>query len=144
MTTINKRRVLDWFLRYAPAEIGGILFAFLASFAVRHATHNAVASAYAAAWGETIGYAAVMLVRDLASGTHGTGHVVLGVLTEFGPAGVVDTFVTRPLAMALGVRFFGPVLGIVVGKVSADVLFYGPVIYMYEWRRRKRGRRAST
>ena len=63
------------------------------------------------------------------------------MLAEFGPASVLDTLVTRPLAMALGTRLLGLPLGVVAGKVSADILFYLPVIFMYE--RKKRWRSAD-
>lgn len=140
----------DWLLRYGPAEAAGLALAFVASFTVRHATHNAILAAYAAAWGETIGYAAVVTTRDYlaeirASRRRGrnapvrdAGTVATSLLAEFGPAGVLDTFVTRPFTMAVGVQLFGPVLGLVFGKFTADVLFYGPVVYMYERRKRRR------
>jgi hypothetical protein len=142
--------VRDWLLRYGPAEAAGITLAFVASFAVRHSTHSAILGAYAAAWGETIGYAGVVSTRDLIaefresrrSGrrtpARDAGNVATGLLAEFGPAGVIDTFVTRPFTMAVGVRLFGPVFGLVVGKLSADLLFYGPVVFMYERRKRRR------
>jgi len=147
----NLHRVRDWIGRYGPAECGGLALAFLASFAARLFTRNALVAGYAAAWGETIGYASVMVLRDFlaevraAHGVHRSavthaGTVAAGLATEFGPAGVLDTFVTRPFAMALGVRLFGPVLGLIAGKISADVLFYAPVIYTYEWRRRRKAK----
>jgi len=114
---------------------------------VRHATHNAVATAYAGAWGESLGYSAVIIGRDFVSGVHkahamhrsfglrGAGGVAAGLLAEFGPAGVLDTFVIRPLAMGIGQRFLGPQLGLLAGKLAADVLFYIPVILIYERRR---------
>jgi hypothetical protein len=37
--------------------------------------------------------------------------------------------------MGLGVRFFGRGVGIVVGKLAADLTFYAPVICAYELRR---------
>ena len=142
--------VRDWLLRYGPAEVAGIALAFIASFTVRHATRSAILGAYAAAWGETIGYGAVVTTRDFLAelresrrrGRKATvrdaGTVATGLLTEFGPAGVIDTFVTRPLAMAVGSRLLGPVFGLVFGKITADLLFYGPVVYMYERRKRRR------
>ena len=63
-----------------------------------------------------------------------------GLAAEFGPAGALDTFVTRPLAMALGTRAFGLPLGVIVGKFAADLLFYVPVIIVYERRKRRRDR----
>ena len=137
-------------MRYGPAECGGIVVAFAASFIVRRSTGNAIAAGYAAAWGETLGYIGVIAIRDLVSearearhrgrrpGARETGNVVVGLLEELGPAGVIDTLVTRPIAMAAGVRWLGPALGIVAGKLAADVVFYSPVIYMYERRKRRR------
>jgi hypothetical protein len=137
-------------LRYGPAECGGIVVAFVASFIVRRATRNAIAAGYAAAWGESFGYISIIAIRDLVSeardarrrgrrpGARDTGNVLAGLLAEFGPASVIDTLVTRPIAMAAGVRWLGPVLGIVAGKLAADVVFYSPVIYMYERRKRRR------
>lgn len=147
----GRARLLDWILRYGPAELGGFLVALVASVLVRRATGNAILAAYAAAWGETGGYAAVMVVRDLVSEVRAArsrgqrphlghaGSVAAGLLTEFGPAGVIDSFLTRPLAMAVGVRLLGPVLGLVAGKLMADALFYIPVIYVYERRKHRRG-----
>ena len=145
----------DWLLRYGPAEVAGITLAFVASFAVRHSTGSAILSGYAAAWGETIGYASVMMARDFImeirqsrrrgrnAPVRDAGNVATGLLAEFGPAGVIDTFVTRPFTMAAGVKLAGPVLGLVFGKVTADLLFYGPVVYMYERRKRRRERRSE-
>lgn len=143
---ITSKKLRDWLSRYGPAEIGGLVLAFVASMTVRRLTRNAIASAYAAAWGETIGYASVIIVRDVItelrhhrrSATRHATTVATGLVTEFGPAGVIDTLLTRPFAMALGIRLFGTVLGLVVGKIMADVVFYAPVIYMYEWRKRRR------
>jgi hypothetical protein len=146
----------EWIRRYGPAEAAGITLAFVASFAVRHSTGSAILSGYAAAWGETIGYASVMMIRDFImesreSSRQGrkapvrdAGNVATGLLAEFGPAGVIDTFVTRPFTMAAGVKLAGPVFGLVIGKLSADLLFYGPVVYMYERRKRRRQRQVSV
>jgi len=67
---------------------------------------------------------------------------VAGLLAEFGPAGIIDTFLTRPFAMAIGAQLLGPRLGLVVGKFVGDFLFYLPVIITYE-RRRRRERHAA-
>ena len=143
-------RVREWIFRYGPAEVAGLIVAFIASFAVRHSTGSAILSGYAAAWGETIGYAGVIIARDFITETRNSrrrgrnapvrdaGAVATGLLAEFGPAGVIDTFVTRPFTMTAGVKLAGPVLGLVFGKITADLLFYGPVVYMYERRKRRR------
>lgn len=146
--------VREWLARYGVAECGGITCALLGSVLVRHVTGNAVAAAYGAAWGESLGYSSVIITRDFLAerrvahsehhgfGLKSTGRVVSGLVAEFGPAGVLDTLVTRPLAMGAGVRFFGPRLGIIAGKLVADLLFYIPVVFMYE--RKKRWRRGAS
>ena len=132
----------------ALAECGGVAGALVGSYLVRHITGNAIAAAYGGAWGETLGYAAVIVVRDLVSESRTArsargrfhlrdmGRVMAGLLVEFGPAGALDTLVTRPAAMALGTRALGMPIGVVVGKLVADVLFYVHVIIMYERRKR--------
>ena len=140
-------RVYRWLNRYGIAECAGIACALGGSLVVRRLSGSAIAAAYAAAWGETIGYSAAIVGRDFltgvrtarvrrqAFGARGAFGVVVGLLAEFGPAGLLDTFVTRPLTMGLGARFIGPKLGVLAGKLAADVLFYVPVIFMYERRR---------
>lgn len=147
-----RAKVFEWVSRYGLAECAGITCALLGSFAVRHVTGSAVAAAYGGAWGETIGYSSVIITRDFLSqarvaradrrafGVHDVGGVVTGLVAEFGPAGVLDTMVVRPLAMGIGARLLGPQLGLVAGKLAADVLFYLPVIFMYERGKRRRGR----
>jgi hypothetical protein len=144
---MNRAKILEWLRRYGLAECGGITCAVLASFIVRRATGNAVVSGYAGAWGETLGYATVLVARDLLFAARrrresrrpftlrdGAG-VIGGLLVEFGPAGLLDTLLTRPFAMALGTRLLGLPLGVIAGKLVADGLFYVPVIATYERRK---------
>jgi hypothetical protein len=45
--------------------------------------------------------------------------------------------------MGIGAHLLGPQLGLIAGKLAADVFFYVPTIFMYErkkrWRRRRQG-----
>jgi len=149
-----RAKLYQWLSRYGLAECAGITCALLGSFVVRRATGSAIAAAYAGAWGETIGYSSVIIGRDFiaearatrathrAFGFRDAGGVVAGLIAEFGPSGILDTLVIRPFAMGLGARLLGPHLGLLAGKVAADVLFYLPVIFIYE--RKKRWRRRSA
>jgi hypothetical protein len=151
-----RAKLYQWLRRYGVAECGGITCALLGSFAVRRVTGNAIAAAYGAAWGESIGYSTVIVGRDFLSaartarsnrrafGLRGAGGVVAGLLAEFGPAGLLDTLLVRPFAMGLGARLLGPQLGVIAGKVTADVFFYAPVIFMYERTKYWRGRNARS
>lgn len=144
----SSARIYRWLNRYGLAECAGIACALAGSLLVRRLSGNAIAAAYAAAWGETLGYSTAIVGRDFlagvrtarvkqqAFGARGALGIVVGLLAEFGPAGLLDTFVTRPLTMGLGARLVGPKLGVLAGKLAADVLFYVPVIFVYERKRR--------
>ncbi|HEY2164017.1 MAG TPA: hypothetical protein VGH04_08510 [Gemmatimonadaceae bacterium] len=141
----------NWLTRYGLAECAGITCALLASAIVRRLTSNPIAAAYAGAWGETLGYSALIAVRDAMAdvrrarlarsewGVRSMGRLLAAWGMEFGPSGLLDTLLTRPACMGLGIRLLGPVRGLVLGKLAADVLFYIPVIFMYE----RRGRSAA-
>ena len=156
LTVARTSRYREWLRRYGLAECGGITGAIVGSLAIRRLTGNTIAAAYGGAWGEGVGYGGVIVARDLITGVRASraadrrfairdmGRLAAGLLVEFGPAGLLDTLVTRPLAMAVGTRVLGLPFGIVVGKLMADVLFYLPVIFMYErkkqWRHDQRTR----
>ena len=104
----KRAKVWEWLRRYGVAECAGITCALLGSFLVRRLTGSAIAAAYGAAWGESIGYGGTIIARDFlamsrvtraadrAFGIGDAGRVVTDLLAEFGPAGVLDTLVTRP------------------------------------------------
>jgi hypothetical protein len=60
---------------------------------------------------------------------------VTALCVEFGPAEFLDTGVSRPLAVGLGARLWGPPWGVLAGKLLGDLLFYIPVIASYETRK---------
>ena len=143
----RRARVADWLRRYGLAEVAGITCALVGSFSVRRFTGSNLAAAYGGAWGESLGYSSVIILRDYLAARRAAhaegkrlnvrdaGGVATGLLAEFGPAAILDTLVVRPFTMGIGMRAFGPTRGLVVGKIAADILFYLPVIYMYERRK---------
>ena len=145
-----RAKASEWLRRYGLAECAGISCALLGSFAARRVTGSAIVAAYSAAWGESLGYGGFIIVRDFLTASRAAhaagrslssregGGVITGLIAEFGPAGILDTFVTRPFAMGVGARYLGPHRGVIAGKFAADVLFYIPVIVMYERRKRRR------
>jgi len=142
-----RAKAAEWVKRYGVAEVAGLCTAIVGSFAVRALTGSEIAAAYGGAMGENLGYYGVIVGREVAQdrraaiglgrgyGLLGAGRTARNLLLEFGVAELLDSSLLRPLAMALGVRFFGRGLGIVVGKLAADLTFYVPVICAYELRR---------
>jgi len=137
----------EWLKRYGVAEVAGLCTALAGSFAARALTGNDIAAAYGGAMGENLGYYGVIVGREVVHdrraaflagrgyGLAGAARTARNLVFEFGIAEVLDSGMLRPLAMGLGVRFFGRGVGIVVGKFAADLTFYIPVICAYEIRR---------
>jgi hypothetical protein len=53
------------------------------------------------------------------------GRTAALLVAEFGAAELLDTFLVRPAALVLGVWLIpDPLLGMLAGKVAADIVFY--------------------
>jgi len=134
-------RVKEWLRRYLPAEAAAILGAVSAAWLVDQA-HVAAATAFAGAIGETLAFYAVIVVRDW---RRPVWPMLRGLLIEFGGAESADTLLVRPLAMYLASALVGhTVLGVVLGKLAADVVFYGLAIAGYELNRKLTANRKLT
>jgi hypothetical protein len=141
-----KAKSLEWLKRYGPAEISGTIAAYLGFLLVNHTLQNPIAAAFAGAWAENLGFYSVILYRKLKEPTYAQAKLrsLFEILTEFGPSEVLDSFFLRPLCLTFGVKFLGEGVGIFVGKVLGDVLFYMPVIATYELRKWRAARRESV
>jgi hypothetical protein len=132
-----------WLYRYLPAEIVGTAAALTAAVV---ATGEGVASAVVAAtWAESLGFYAFVTGRELrrARGPRPTPraliHAVRDVVAEFGVAEAADTLFVRPALMYAFVGPLGGLLpGVIVGKLAADLVFYGLAVPAYELRERGR------
>ncbi len=133
-------RVREWIGRYLVAELAGLTTALLAALAVTSwDADQLVVAAYASALGEGVGfYAGFLVVRYLREEIDGPPRrriavIVAAAVVEFGPAEIVDTVLIRPAAMYLASWATGNVVvGVLIGKVAADVVFYGLAITSYE------------
>lgn len=140
----------DWLRRYGLAELLGIAGALVAVRMARAADLPHAAVGYAGAIGENAGFYCTIVSRQIladrqlviaSGGRYGSRALwctMRELLLEFGPAELLDSLVVRPFAMALGVRVLGPTVGVVAGKLVADLTFYLPVVVTYESRRRAR------
>jgi FHA domain-containing protein len=144
----RKGRLREWVTRYGIAEVVGTCSALAAYWAMRTASGSELAGAYAAALAEGVGFYGTLLVRELIRDAYAAGgrRAAYGprqmlrswrnLFMEFGPAELVDAGITRPLCIRVAVGWLGSSLGVLTGKLAADVVFYGPVIAMYEIRQR--------
>jgi hypothetical protein len=139
-------RLQSWVGRYGASELLGTIAAVGAASAVKEMTGSTVAAAYAGTMAENTMFYGVMFLRETIRGAHEAGargrtygnadlfRVLHGLLLEFGAAEALDSLLLRPLLMGLGIQFLGPNLGALLGKLAADLAFYGPVLAIYEWR----------
>ncbi len=136
MTRIRKK-LSEWVNRYGPAEVIGTIAAVFGAAIAYRLTDNEIASAYAGSISETIGFYSVMISREFKRYTRGNHlEVTKNLLLEFGPSEILDSFLTRPLFMGLGLHYLGQGWGLIAGKLAADIIFYIPSIIIYEWKRR--------
>ncbi len=128
-------RLRRWLWRYLPAEAAALIAALVAANLVQAVSGNTALAAVAGAWGENGAYYAVMLARELFE-TQSLWRAARNLVIEFGPAEALDSLLVRPAAMYAATQLFGDLsLGVIVGKLAADVVFYIPAIAAYELRR---------
>jgi FHA domain len=133
-----------WRRRYGLAEVVGTLALILAALAIQRATGSILAAALAGSLAEAAWFYGVLLVREFrlekrdarVGGFEARALRELGrdLLLEFGAAERLDGLVLRPLCLGLGLLFIGDWLGLLVGKIVADLLFYGPILSLFHWR----------
>ena len=127
---MSLRRAGPWLRRYGPAELVAIVGAVVGYAVAEALTSSAAAAAYGAAVGDNVAYYGLLLAREARARSVFTAARALVV--EFGPAEVLDAALVRPAFMVLAVAALGPVVGVVVAKLAADLVFYVPVIVTYE------------
>jgi len=144
-----KAKRAEWLKRYIPAEVFGTAIALACAWVTYAHTHSYIA-ATASGWaGEGVGFYGYFVTLELVSNTQKYAHRRLfkrislavaaastNLLVEFLPAELFDNFIIRPYAMYIAPQYIHPYpVGFLVGKFSADILFYALAIVGYEARK---------
>lgn len=142
MVRRQQARWADWVRRYGLAELAGTIGSYAGYHAVALGGGGPALSAYGAAMGENLGFYGVVGGRDLAAlprprSARAMVGLLRNLIAEFGAAELIDFLIVRPGATWLAVRAFGPVTGIVIGKVAADFVFYALAVSAFERLRRR-------
>ncbi len=148
------KKIKAWIKRYLRAEIAGTISAIFFATLVFSFTKNEILAAYAGTWGENLGFYGVMITRNInASKKHHKNknkHYsffsllvdIRNIILEFGPSEILDTFIIRPLMMYIFPKLIGDrYIGILLGKIAADIIFYIPTIISYELQQNYKKRR---
>ncbi|MGB4779919.1 hypothetical protein [Microbacterium sp.] len=128
------RVVWFWIVRYGPAEIAGTLLLLAFALPFQFAAASIAAVTVAGIVGENLGFYGVMIAttaREVSRATpHGSFREIAGrsvalTAAEFGPSEVLDSLLTRPVAVAGSLLLFGNTpIALGIGKVGADLVFY--------------------
>ncbi len=140
----------EWLKRYLPAEISGTVMAIFAASIAHYFYSNHVLIAYVGSLGEAVGFYSTVFFQNIYTLHKKTGlknkknsirnyvKIISGILIEFGPAGIIDGFLLRPLFMYLFPMILSNfTLGILIGKIAGDITFYMLVILSYEYTKYK-------
>ena len=146
-TLKSKRR--EWLNRYIPAEVLGTTGALIAAWVVYGHTHSYIAAAASGWIGEGVGFYGYFIATEILLSSRKFQQFSLikqvylaiiaastNLLVEFMPAELLDNFIIRPFAMYIVPQYVHPYpFGFLVGKFSADVVFYIFAIMGYEARK---------
>ncbi len=139
------KKIIEWIKRYLPAEIFAIIGALCGSMIAYFIFKNSIFTALGGTWGENIGYYGKILYNDIKDRKSkdkkitfiGLVKVLRNTILEFGAGEYFDSFLIRPAAMYFFPKLIGNVpIGILLGKLSADVTFYIPTIISYELKKK--------
>lgn len=143
------KKLKEWLKRYLPAEIFATIGAVLGAVGFYYFTSSRAIGAIAGTILEVISYFAFILVRDILNsrkdhqlnykryGFVGFLKNIRNILVEFGPAEVIDNLVIRPLFFYIFPLLIGNyAIGIIAGKIAADIVYYLPTIALYEFRKK--------
>ena len=142
-----KRKLKEWGRRYLPGEIIGTISALVGAYWALLSNGNLLFVAFAGSIGEAIGFYTTIFVQNFyfvfrkcklekrRFGLADLRTIAIDVALEFGPAGVIDDLIIRPIFMytfpLILNNFF---YGILVGKFLGDLSFYLLVVLSYEVR----------
>lgn len=132
-------RPLVWLRRYLPAELVCTVTGLLGAWAAAVLTGSPAVIAFAGTWGENVGFYGMMLNREIAErGMRSLSAIIRDLTLEFGLAEALDCLLLRPALIYTG-QMLAPntALGVIAGKLVADLIFYVPTIISYELLRRR-------
>ncbi len=139
-----RAKLIEWLARYLPLEIAATACSLAGGLGAAAIGMNAAIVAYAATWAENAGFYGYALAREMHGRLTGAPLSMTAarpallsssrsLLAEFGAAEALDSFVVRPACMYALPQLTGNLaLGLVLGKIVADIAFYGLAVAAYE------------
>ncbi len=146
----SKDKFKEWLKRYFIAELLGTLISLAFAYTTFLNAHNYLVATAAGLVGEGIGFYGYFISHELLTNHKTYRHLPLlkklknilsttstNLIVEFVPAEIADSIFIRPFLMFYVPHIIKPYpLGFIVGKFSADALFYVFAITGYEFKKR--------
>lgn len=142
-------KIKEWIRRYLLAEILSTLLSLAAAWAINRTSGDNVLAAFAGSAMASISFYGIIACNDVRKSLkHHRKHDLSydfvayfrdfrNLVIEFGPSEILDVVAVRPFFMYLMPKVIGEfLLGIFIGKMIADVVFFIPAIVMYEVRKK--------
>lgn len=140
-----KRKLKEWFKRYAFAEAIAIAISIPTANVILWLSSNYIISGIITTFVESVTFYSLIVLKDLNERRHNTGRLRFSdymkqlrkTFIEFGPAEYLDGFIIRPFYLS----FFPYIipyysLAIFTGTMLANITYYIPVIISYELHRK--------
>jgi hypothetical protein len=144
-----KSKIKEWVRRYLPADIISTVLSLATAWIINRTTGENVLAAFVGSAMASISFYGIIAYNDVRKSLkhHGKHDLSYGFIAyfkdlrnlviEFGPSEILDVLAVRPFFMYLMPKVIGEfVLGTLIGKMIADVVFFIPAIVMYEIRKK--------
>lgn len=144
-----KHKIIEWMKRYVPAEILATIGALLGAQIIYVLTGSRILSAYVGTIGDNTFYYGFIIYREIKNdakhsknnnqkhGIKGLLKTIRNIIVEFGASEFLDSLLIRPFCMYIfPILLNNFSLGIIVGNMIANVIFYIPTIIAYELRKK--------
>jgi hypothetical protein len=144
----NRSNFKEWFDRYKYAEIAATSAALASSQFSR--IFDGLTTAYLITFAEYVAFYGVIVfmayqklvkanrLLDKKTSLKELAILIRNLLLEFGYPAIVDIFFIRPFCMYwMPILTENYIMGIILGKIAADSIFYGLAIVNYELIKRK-------
>ena len=135
--------------RYLPADILSTVLSLATAWIIHRTTGDNVLAAFVGSAVASISFYGIIAFSDVRKSLkHHRNHDIKygftayfkdlrNLMVEFGPAEILDVLAVRPFFMYLIPELIGKfLLGVFIGKMIADVIFFVPAIIMYEMRKK--------
>ena len=145
----NRSNFKEWFDRYKYAEIAATSAALASSQFSR--IFDGLTTAYLITFAEYFAFYGVILfmayrkmvtankLLDKKTRSKDVLFLIRNLLLEFGYPAILDLFFIRPFCMYwMPILTANYLIGIILGKIAADIIFYGLAIVNYELLKKKR------